>query len=72
LKKIVYYQKTKEMGTKTMTKTFLKKRNVTPAITIKELKKHGLTVDEKQSETILDFLYFLAELSVRQYLDDNY
>jgi hypothetical protein len=35
-------------------------------MTIKELKKHGITVDEKQSETILDFLYFLAALSVQK------
>ena len=41
-------------------------------MTIKIYKKHGRTVDEKQAETILDFLYFLAEHSVRQYLDDNY
>jgi len=42
------------------------KRAVTTSDVIKTLRKQGKEVTEKQAEEILDFLYFLAELIVKQ------
>jgi hypothetical protein len=55
-----------------MSKELLKKRNVTSADTIKALRKNSIEVSEKDAEIILDFLYFLAKLTVNQYVNDNY
>jgi hypothetical protein len=55
-----------------MSKELLKKRNVTSADTVKALRKNGIEVSEKDAEIILDFLYFLAKLTVNQYVNNNY
>jgi hypothetical protein len=55
-----------------MSKELLKKRNVTTADTMKVMRENGIEVSEKDAEIILDFLYFLAKLTVNQYLNDNY
>ena len=47
------------------------KKGVKPADTIKAMRKQGIEISEKDAEIILDFLYFLAKLSVDQYLKDN-
>jgi len=49
----------------------LKKRNITPEQAVKILRKNGIETNEKDAKIILDFLYFLAKLSVDQYLKDN-
>jgi len=55
-----------------MQKEVPKKRSVTVDDTIKALKAMGSEVSEKDAEIILDFLYFLAKLSVNQYLNTDY
>jgi hypothetical protein len=55
-----------------MSKELLKKRNVTTADTVKALRKNGIEISEKDAEIILDFLYFLAKLTVNQYVKNNY
>src|SRR5438309_369368 len=47
------------------------KRNVTVADAIKNLHENGIEVTEKQAAEILDFLYFLAHLSVKAYFNEN-
>lgn len=47
------------------------KRNITPEMAVKILRKNGVEVDEKEAVEVLDFLYFLAKLTVDQYLDDS-
>jgi len=54
-----------------MSKEPLKTRNITAAGTVKALHKNGIEVSEKEAEIILDFLYFLAKLTVNQYVNDN-
>jgi hypothetical protein len=49
----------------------LKKRSVTIAEATKLLKNNGLQLDEKDVEIILDFLYFLAKLTVNQYINSQ-
>ncbi len=44
------------------------KRGINTEQAIGILEKHGVIVDEKQAEEILDLLYILAKLSVSQYL----
>jgi hypothetical protein len=46
------------------------KRNVSPQQAIEILKENGYEVNEKEAETILDFLYFLGKLTVDQYIKD--
>jgi len=48
-----------------------KKRNVTAADTVKAMRDTGIEVSEKDAEIILDFLYFLAKLTVNQYVNYN-
>ena len=48
-----------------------RKRNVTPEQARKILSQNGIEVNEKEVEEILDFLYFLAKLSVDQYVNDT-
>jgi hypothetical protein len=45
------------------------KRNITPEQAVKILQKNGIKCDEKEAQKILDFLYFLAKLSVNQYFN---
>lgn len=54
-----------------MSKELLKKRKVTTAETVKSLGENGIKVSEKDAEIILDFLYFLAKLTVNQYFNKD-
>lgn len=49
-----------------------KKRNLTTADSVKALRQNGIDVSEKDAEIILDFLYFLAKLTVNQYVNNNF
>lgn len=59
-------QKDKQMEEKNLTE----KRNITPQMAVKILRKNGIEVDEKKAEEILDFLYLLAKETVKQYLNE--
>jgi len=59
-------QKDKQMEEKNLTE----KRNITPQMAVKILRKNGIEVDEKKAEEILDFLYLWAKLTVKQYLKE--
>ena len=48
-----------------------KKRNITPQKAVAILRKEGYEINEKEAEIILDFLYFLAKLTVNQYIKDE-
>lgn len=50
--------------------TVIKKRNITVKQAKSMLAKNGLIVSEEETEKILDFLYFLGELTVQQYFKD--
>ncbi len=47
------------------------KRNITPEMAVKILRKDGVEIDEKKSVEVLDFLYFLANLTVDQYVNNK-
>ena len=47
------------------------KRNITAERAVAILKKNGVDIDEKNVEKVLDFLYFLAKLTVNQYIKDE-
>jgi len=47
------------------------KRNISPEMAVKILRKNGVEIDEKKAVEVLDFLYFLANLTVDQYLNDS-
>lgn len=47
------------------------KRSITPEHTIKALRENNIEVSENEAEEILDFLYFLAKLTVNQYVNDK-
>jgi len=51
-------------------KNLTEKRNITPQMAVKILRKNGIEVDEKKAEEILDFLYLWAKLTVKQYLKE--
>ena len=42
------------------------KRNITPEMAVRILKKEGIEIDEKRALEVLDLLYFLAKLIVNQ------
>ena len=46
------------------------KRNITPEMAVKILRKNGVEIDEKEAVEILDFLYFFAKLTVDLYIND--
>jgi len=46
------------------------KRNVTPEKAIEILKENGVEISEKNAEELLDLMYFLAKLSVDQYIKE--
>jgi hypothetical protein len=48
-----------------------KKRSVTTGQAIKMLNDEGLEINEKEAEEILDFLYFLAKLTVNQHVNNH-
>ena len=43
-----------------------KKRNITPEMAVKILKKNGVEIDEKKAAEVLELMYFLAKLIVNQ------
>ena len=47
-----------------------KKKGITPANAVKILEKNGIEINESKAEIILDFLYFLAKLTVNQSIKD--
>jgi hypothetical protein len=47
-------------------KTLTEKRNVTPEMAVKILKKNGVEIDEIKATEVLDLMYFLAKLIVNQ------
>jgi hypothetical protein len=47
------------------------KRAITTKDTIKALHQNGVDISEKDAEIILDFLYFLAKLTVNQYINNG-
>ena len=47
-------------------KDLAEKRNVTPEMAVKILRKNGVEIDEKKAAEVLDMLYFLAKLIVNQ------
>lgn len=49
----------------------LKKRNITPAQAVKILRENGIETDEINAKIILDFLYFLAKLTIKQYFNEQ-
>ncbi|WP_166727688.1 hypothetical protein [Mucilaginibacter gilvus] len=54
-----------------MSKARLKNKTVTTTDTIKALRKDGIEISENEAEKILDFLYFLAKLTVNQYVNNK-
>ncbi|MCY1523100.1 hypothetical protein D9M68_579850 [compost metagenome] len=50
---------------------YLEKKNVTPQQAIKVLEKNGIKATEKEAKKILDFLYILATLVVREHLEED-
>lgn len=54
-----------------MSKEPLKKRSLTTAHVIKTLREDGHEISEKDAGEILEFLYFLAKLSVNHYFGGN-
>jgi len=51
-------------------KAVVEKRGVTSEKAIKILHENGIEVSEKEAEKILEFLYFLAKLTVNQYINN--
>jgi len=47
-------------------KNLAEKRNITPEMAVKILRKNGVEMDEKKAAEVLDMLYFLAKLIVNQ------
>jgi len=54
-----------------MTAKFLEKRNVTPDQAVRILRKNGIEVTEKEARKILDFMYIIAKLAIRNYFSDS-
>lgn len=54
-----------------MNDSYQTKRNVTVADAIKDLGEKGVEVTEKQAAEILDLMYFLASLIVKQNFSDD-
>jgi hypothetical protein len=42
------------------------KKNITPEMAVKILKKNGVEIDEKKAAEVLELMYFLAKLIVNQ------
>ncbi len=51
-------------------KDLLKKRRITTDDAIKALLKQGIEITEQEAAFIIDFLYLLAAIAVKQYLDE--
>lgn len=54
-----------------MSKGQLKNKSVTTKDTIKSLRSDGIEISENEAEKILEFLYFLAKLTVNQYVNNK-
>lgn len=54
-----------------MHKDLQKKRNITTKDAIRAMNENGIQISEKEAEEILDFLYFLAKLTVNQYIKNE-
>ena len=54
-----------------MSKAQLKNKSVTTKDTIKALRNDGIEISEIEAEKILDFLYFLAKLTVNQNVNNK-
>jgi hypothetical protein len=54
-----------------MHKDVQQKRSLTTKDAIKVMRENGVEITEKEAEEILDFLYFLAKLTVNQYIKQN-
>lgn len=46
--------------------TLIRKQNITPEKAIKILSESGIDIDKKDAQEVLDIMYFLAKLIVRQ------
>ncbi len=46
------------------------KRNVTPEKAMEILKENGVEISKTNAEELLDLMYFLAKLSVYQYVEE--
>lgn len=44
---------------------------IKPEVAVSVLKKNGITVTLEEAKSILDFMYFLANLSIDQHFIDN-
>jgi len=47
-------------------KDLAEKRNITPEMAVKILRKNGVEIDGKKAAEVLDLMYFLAKLIVNQ------
>jgi hypothetical protein len=54
-----------------MERAGLKKRNISTSEAIGQMRKKGIDINEKDAEIILDFLYFLAKLTVNHYINNK-
>lgn len=54
-----------------MSTKFLEKRNITPDQAVRVLRKNGIEVSEKDARKILDFMYIIAKLAIREYFSDS-
>lgn len=54
------------MGTR-----FLEKRNITPDQAVRVLRKNGIEVSEKDARKILDFMYIIAKLAIREHFSED-
>lgn len=50
---------------------FVEKRNITPDQAVRILRKNGIEVTEKEAKKILDFMYIMAKLAIRDYFSDS-
>ncbi len=54
-----------------MQKDLQQKRSLTTKDAIRVMRENGVEISEKEAEEVLDFLYFLAKLTVNQYIKEN-
>jgi hypothetical protein len=47
------------------------KRNITPAMAVKILKKNNVDISEDRAKEVLDLLYILAKLTVKTLIKDQ-
>ncbi len=50
-----------------MSAKYLERRNITPDQAVRILRKNGIEVTEKEARKILDFMYIIAKLAIRDY-----